>query len=204
MGNSIIGIMGPSGAGKSTLGDLLAFRNNIAIPQHCTTRNPRDDDRIGFYKYLDHETYRKLLLDNKFFISSGDGPIVIPNMGNFYGVLTQDCYDSWKITDKILLFLSYKDIDRIVQLKQMGYNISIVNLSFKQIEEGIYSRLVGNTLRNHTPEDIKSRIVNALMDEKKYRNKINQYIDSFVYTDELNIEETYKKVCMDLKLIRRR
>ena len=58
---SIIAIMGPSGAGKTTLGEKLSTRLEISIPKHCTTRNKRIDDQEGFYRYLEHKEYDKLL-----------------------------------------------------------------------------------------------------------------------------------------------
>ena len=87
----IIAIMGPSGAGKTTLGDLLVSRNGFSVSKHATTRNRRSDDKEGFYKYFSHEEYRILVENNAFFITSGDGPVVSEEYGNFYGVLKQDC-----------------------------------------------------------------------------------------------------------------
>lgn len=87
----MIAIMGPSGGGKTTLGDKLYERHEISIPIHCTTRNPRNDDRTGFYRYLSHEEYNNLLCMQKFLISSGDGLIVKKEFGSFYGILIEDC-----------------------------------------------------------------------------------------------------------------
>ena len=79
----IIAITGPSGAGKTTLGDLLVARHDIAVPYHCTTRDRRSDDKDGFYRYLSHEEYSELLQQGKFLLSSGDGPVVSKQYGNF-------------------------------------------------------------------------------------------------------------------------
>lgn len=53
---SIIAVTGPSGAGKTTLVNELSKRHNLAVPKHCTTREPRGDDN-GLYRYLTHEEY---------------------------------------------------------------------------------------------------------------------------------------------------
>ena len=197
---SIIAIMGPSGAGKTTLGQNLSERLEISIPRHCTTRSRRDDDQEGFYRFLNHEQYDKLLKQGKFLISSGDGPEVKKEYGNFYGVLLEDCISAWNTSNVIILFVSYKDIDALVELKNNGIEIDIVNLTFSNIEKGISDRLINNTERNHTSNDIKRRINCALEDTEKYGKALSLYAKTTVYTDILNIEQTYDRVCNDLKL----
>ena len=99
----IIAITGPSGAGKTTLGNLLKERNSYSIPRHCTTRNRRSDDAPDFYRFLTHEEYNDKLQNGEFILSSGDGPEVKKEYGNFYGVLRQDCNDAWKTSDIICI-----------------------------------------------------------------------------------------------------
>lgn len=200
---SIIAITGPSGAGKTTLGDKLSFRQEIVIPRHCTTRLRRSDDRDGFYRYLIHDEYRKLLEENKFLISSGDGSVVKKEYGNFYGVLTDDCLDAWEKSNVIILFVSYKDIEALIALKKQHLDVDIVNLTFNDIEKGIASRLTNNSKRNHTQNDIKNRIQCALSDTEKYGKALTLYAKTIVYTDILGIEQTYNKVCTDLGFKRR-
>ena len=196
----IIAINGPSGAGKTTLGDLLALRNNLGVPFHCTTRLRRSDDKDNFYRYLSHEEYNELLKEGKFLISSGDGPIVSKEYGNFYGVLKQDCLDSFSKNDTIVLYVSYKDIEQLNKLKQEGLNIDIVGVTFSDIEKGVRERLLNDSSRNHSEDDINRRILIALSDNEKYRNLLETYATTIVYTDILGIEETYQKVCNDLGL----
>lgn len=200
---SIIAITGPSGAGKTTLGDKLSERLEICIPRHCTTRNRRSDDREGFYRYLEHEEYDELLQQGKFLISSGDGPKVRKEYGNFYGVLIDDCINGWCESDVIILFVSYKDIDALVELKNKGMDIDIVNLTFSDIEKGVSDRLNNCKERNHTEKDIRSRIRCALGDNDKYGKALALFAKTIVYTDILDAEQTYDKVCEDLKLLRR-
>lgn len=199
---SIIAIMGPSGAGKTTLGHLLASRQNFSIPIHCTTRKSRPDDEPGFYKYLSHDEYRNLYESNKFLITSGDGPEIKEKFGNFYGVLKNDCIKAWNKSDIIILFVSYKDIQTLIQLNNQDYNVDIVNLTFNDIENGIKTRIENDVKRNHTSEDVRKRVISALDDTEKYGKALRMYAKAIIYTDQLGIEETYQKVCLDLNLRR--
>ena len=197
--NRIIAIMGPSGSGKTTLADNLANRHNFCIPRHCTTRLPRSDDKINFYRYFTHEEYKHKFDSGEFLISSGDGPIIDKKYGNFYGVLKEDCIYSFQRSDTIILFTSYKDIDRLISLERIGFNIKIINLTFKDIEQGVRCRLIGNSDRDHTMSDINRRIDSALSDNDKYRQKVDCYADLTLFTDVFNIEETYNKVYQKIK-----
>lgn len=198
---SIIAITGPSGAGKTTLGDKLALHNEIRIPVHCTTRDRRSDDRNGFYRYLSHDEYSKMFDENKFLLSSGDGPTIKKEYGNFYGVLFQDCLDAWANCDIIVLFVSYKDIERLNYLNENYVNIDIVNLTFNEIESSVRAR-ISNSTRNHTEKDIENRIKCAISDTEKYGEALRMYAKCMVYTDILDINQTYEKVCTDLGLRR--
>lgn len=196
----IIAITGPSGAGKSTLGEKLIKNYDISVPQHCTTRTRRNDDIDGFYRYLNHDEYRYLYDNGQFFISSGDGPVVKKEYGNFYGVLVDDLLLSLKNSNMIILYVSYRDINTLVSLKEIGYDIDIVVLTYENIVEGIKSRLFNNVKRNHTEEDINKRILNAIELDNTHRELINRYARCIIYTDKLNIEETYEMVCNNLEL----
>lgn len=197
----IIAIMGPSGVGKTTLGDKLVENNKVVIPRHCTTRLPRKDDGNGFYRYLTHEEYDKYLKQGKFLISSGDGPEVKKEYGNFYGILIQDLVDAWSVNSIVVIFVSYKDIYTLMSLKETGLDINIVNLTFTNIEKGMTDRLNNNPLRNQTATDVNNRIKSALSDYERYGNIVNSQAQTSIYTDILGIEETYKKVCYDLGLV---
>lgn len=198
--NKIIAITGPSGAGKTTLGLNLNRYHHIPIPTHCTTRRQRKDDIENFYNYLSHEDYNTLLIEGKFLLTSGDGPIVKKEYGNFYGVLVDDCLKAWEKNNTIILFVSYKDIHQIKYLKNQGLNIEIINLTFKNIERGVSKRLNECVERNQTKEDIENRIRIANEDEKIYGSIINKYASLTIYTDESDMFETYQKVCEYLQL----
>lgn len=201
--NRIVAIMGPSGAGKTTLANNLSNRLNLVIPRHCTTRNPRKDDEVGFYRYLSHEDYKREFDDGKFLISSGDAIEIKREYGNFYGVLKSDCLDAWDKSDTIILFTSYKDIMRLTELKRCGISVDIVNLTYTDIEQGVKSRLIGNMDRNHSKEDIESRIRCALNDTHRYKDELLEYAKISIFTDKFDIEETYEKVCADLCLVKK-
>ncbi len=198
----IIAILGPSGAGKTTLGNNLEKLRGVVVPRHCTTRLRRNDDREGFYRYLSHEKYKALFDQGQFLITSGDGPEIKKEYGNFYGVLYNDCLQGWNKNNIIALFVSYKDIDTLLALQDLGIDVNLVNLTFSNIPAGVKMRLVQDPTRNHTKQDIESRIRCAISDDEKYGNKVKIYAKTTVYTDQLDAKQTYTKVCADLGLWR--
>lgn len=199
MDKEIVAIIGPSGSGKTTLGFNLSLKNKIEIPRHVTTRDRRKDDFPGFYRYFTHDEYLYYYNNGQFIISSGDNTIISKKYGNFYGVLYNDCIESWKLSDTILLFSSYKDINTLNQLREK-YDVKILNITFINIVEGMKNRLVNNHERNHTKEDIDKRIASALKDYENYNDLVQKYSDASIYTDILNIHETYEEACNILKL----
>lgn len=195
---SIIAITGPSGAGKTTLGNNLSIRNHLIIPRHCTTRDKRSDDIEGFYRYLPHEKYNELFINNSFLISSGDSEVVLRENGNFYGVLLEDCLNAFEKGDKIVLYVSYKDILALQRIKR-SYPVTILNLTFHNIESGVRERLESDISRNHKLEDIEKRIQCALKYQVDYGSQLDEYANT-IYTDVNGIEETYQEACKILKL----
>ena len=194
---SIIAVTGPSGAGKTTLVNELSKRHNLAVPKHCTTREPRGDDN-GLYRYLTHEEYANYIYRGEFFFSSGDGPEVKKEYGNFYGILMDDIAEAWKKSDTIIIYISYKDLEFLGMLKECGFNIDIIDLSFTNIEKGIIERISNNKGRNHTKEDIEKRVKCALEYEEKYADAIKIHAKARIYTDLLDIDATYQKAVSEL------
>jgi len=190
----IIAITGPSGSGKSTIASLLCENLGAVIPKHCTTRKPRKDDAKDFYRYLTHDEFNSYLNNNSFLIASGDAETVAKENGNFYGVLYEDYNNCLLKNDLIIIFASYKDIDKLEKLKKSEANIIIINLTFSNIESGIKSRIDNNPMRNHRPNDIIKRIESAQEDNLKYGKKVRKLAECNVYTDLLSIDETFNVI----------
>ncbi len=192
MNKIIIAITGPSGVGKNTLCDKLVEKDGFVVPKHTTTRNPRCDDAVGFYRYLNHDEFKNNVILNKFLYWSGDSSIIDKKYGNYYGMLKSDYY-AVSQNDGIIIFISYKDIDSILYLQTIGYNIEVVNLLYYDIDKSMIIRL-SETSRNHSEEDIKRRIECAKSYEELFRKKLDAYNVLKIYTDLCDEEETYKIV----------
>jgi len=192
----IIAITGPSGAGKTTLGNIIKKRHKYAIPKHCTTRCRRQDDTDDFYRFLTHENYAQKVENQEFFLTSGDGPEIKKEYGNFYGILKEDCENMWKNSDTILIFVSYRDIIRLQEIKsEEKIIIKIVNITFTDIKRGVLERITkNNSKRNHTTEDIQKRAQIAYELQNKYGKILEKYTDITIYSDLYDIEEIYKIV----------
>lgn len=197
---NIIAITGPSGVGKNTLGNMLKKNFNFTVPRHCTTRKRRRDDEENFYRYLSHEDYSNLLYEEKFLFSSGDGPEVLKEYGNFYGVLKDDILDALFISNHVILYVSYKDLEALEKLKKDGYNIKIVALKFSDVKKGVLSRIANNKFRKHSKSDIERRVESALELEEAYKDILEKCATSIIYTDKLNKKKMFKKACKDLSL----
>lgn len=192
MNKIIIAITGPSGVGKTTLGDNLVKKEEFVMPMHTTTRNQRSDDAPGFYRYMNHNEFKNNVLLNNFLLWSGDSNVIDKKFGNYYGILFDD-YNSISNNDKIVIFVSYKDIETIMYLKKIGYNIEIVNLVYYDLEKNMRLRL-DSANRNHSFDDIKKRIECARKYEEQFRNIIDSYDILKIYTDLYDEEETYNIV----------
>lgn len=189
MDNLIIALTGPSGSGKTTLSDKLVLRDNFFVPTHTTTRSPRTDDSTGLYRHLNHDEFRREALLNNFLFWSGDSDIIDMSCGNFYGVLKRD-FDNCLTHNRLILYVSYKDIENIFKLKKAGYNIEIINLLYSNLQLCMPIRLTSNN-RNHSKEDIKNRITCAMEYEKNFRCLLDSYDILKIYTDLYDEEETY-------------
>lgn len=193
-----IAITGPSGVGKTTLGNILVDRNNFVIPKHTTTREPRKDDQEGFYNYLTHDEFKKAVLNNEFLFWSGDSEIISKTNGNYYGILNPD-FKKVETDDKIIIYISYKDVSNLLELIKNGKNIKIVNLVYDNISVTMAERL-NNDERNHSKEDIQNRIRCAINYEKEFYDIMHSDEIYRLSTEQNDIEKTYCKV---LKMIRK-
>lgn len=198
--NIIIAITGPSGVGKTTLSNNLIEKSSFVTPRHTTTRNERLDDIPLFYRYLSHDEFKNKANNEEFLYWSGDNEIIDKKYGNYYGVLTSD-YEVVSTNDKIIVFISYKDIDSIRNLISKGYNIKIVNLVYANLENSMAKRL-NQGLRNHSKEEIEKRIACAKDYELRFGEKLSSPDILKISTDITSIDDTYDIVLK--KLVRKR
>ena len=199
----IITIMGPSGAGKTTIGTMISNTYNFGVPMHCTTRSRRDDDINGFYRYLSYDKFSEYVKFDKYLLWSGDSEIIKKEYGNFYGILIDDYRYVLNEKKKIILYVSYKDLERIVYLKEVlrkrRIKVQILNLTYYDFSI-MKERLTLNPLRKHTLEDLEKRVKIAYEDEQIYGADVRRYADVREYTDTMTVNETFKSVSKKLEL----
>ncbi|MCQ2749950.1 MAG: ATP-grasp domain-containing protein [Clostridia bacterium] len=188
--NRIIAITGPSGAGKTTLGLSLLERGLIV--KQSTTRDKRIDDDENAFRYLSHDEFLKLACDDKFLFWSGDSAEIKKENGNFYGILKEDFENALGENKNLIMFVSYKDIDALLEIKKK-IKIDIVTLTFKNFET-IRERIQNRSI------DVDKRIESAKAYEEEFGDRAKTCSDVVIYTDELGIEETRMKVIDTLRL----
>lgn len=200
---NVITIMGPSGAGKTTIGNMIVETYNYGVPKHCTTRKQRADDQQGFYRYLEHDEFKKYADDGKYLLWSGDSKFICKENGTFYGILLEDYEKKLSEKKKIILYVSYKDLETIINLREklgkIGISVKILNLTYSDFSNMNY-RLMNNPLRKHTSEDLTRRINSAYSDELLFGADVAKNADVRLYTDTISVQETFDIVSKKLIL----
>lgn len=200
---NIITIMGPSGAGKTTIGNMIVETYDYGVPRHCTTRKQRADDQQGFYRYLEHNEFKEYATAGKYLLWSGDSKTISKENGTFYGVLLEDYAEKLLEKKKIILYVSYKDLEAIINLREklgkLGISIKILNLTYYDFSN-MNDRLISNLLRNHTQEELNRRINSAYSDELLFGKDILKNADLRLYTDTISVQETFNIVSKKLIL----
>ena len=92
------------------------------------------------------------------------------------------------------LFVSYKDLARLQEIKNEGIKVHIVNLTFTDINKGVVDRITKDPNRNHSPQDVINRAKNASELHAKYSKALQRFADVTIYTDLHSIEEVYHEV----------
>lgn len=200
---NIITIMGPSGSGKTTIGNMIVETYDYGVPRHCTTRKQRADDQQGFYRYLKHSEFKDYADAGKYLLWSGDSKTICKENGTFYGILLEDCEKKLLEKKKIILYVSYKDLETIINLKEklgkLGISIKILNLTYYNFSN-MNDRLMNDPLRKHTPEDLIRRINSAYSDEILFGKDVEKNADVRLYTDIISLQETFDIVSKKLIL----
>ena len=163
----IVTLTGASAAGKSTVGKWLRKRfGDILKPVvSITTREPRESDPPGEYKYISVEEFQKMKHAGKFIWD------VCPYGTDRYGTLFQSLQETEREPDSV--FLMVLELDSVGTLhlhaKKMGLNVH----SFYVVsppEKELRRRL---TERGDKPEDIERRIKeSAKWDDRALRSGI--------------------------------
>lgn len=200
---NIITIMGPSGAGKTTIGNMIVETYDYGVPRHCTTRKQRADDQRGFYRYLAHSEFKEYADAGKYLLWSGDSKTISKENGTFYGILLEDCEEKLLEKKKIILYVSYKDLETIINLREklgkLGISIKILNLTYYDFSN-MNDRLMSDPLRKHTLEDLTRRINSAYSDELLFGKDVEKNADVRLYTDTISVQKTFDIVSKKLIL----
>lgn len=189
----LIAITGPSGAGKTTLIENLKNDCIVGIPKQTTTRLPRDDDNKNLYRYISIEKFIEDQKKNKFAISSGKHE-------RRYGFYKSDMMSELENYNTILLVVSYKDIEQIVNLR-IGIDIVVLTFS-NDIESYVKSRIKERNI-HYDPLDLEIRAKYSKYEHDKYYEDICKEASIIVYTDLHGINETAEIVKNKLKLRKR-
>lgn len=179
--NFLVCVSGPSMAGKTTLVDNILNDYNFYLPVHITTREKRIDDKEGFYKYIDINSFNKLVYDDKFLFYSGSGD-------RMYGLLKEDCDLLLSDNKNVLVNISYKDV---FKYNSISYNKLLITLTFQNIYREMLLRSLNRRMSSH---EFEIRVLAALSDHYKYFSFVKDISDCLIYTDFSNQEETYSKV----------
>ena len=149
---------------------------------------------------MSHEEYAEKLELGEFFLSSGDGPEVKKEYGNFYGILESDYKSSFEESDRIMLFISYRDIENLYKIKKNDNElcVQILNLTFTDLDTCIAERL--KTRGTYSTAEVIKRIENAKELNHKYKKALDRLVDVTIYTDLYSIEKTYKQAVEQLKI----
>lgn len=173
----VIAITGPSGAGKTTLSNYLRDKYNYPFIVHTTTRSPRLDDEVGFYKYISVEEFKRRIDNNEFLFYSG-------YKDRYYGILKDDFFKVYNNNSGVIINVNYMDLEQLSSLKAK-LNMIIIQLTFTDLENMIIERTKD---RNQKEEDTLLRVEVALRNEKLYADDINKYVDITCLTDELDFD----------------
>jgi len=115
-------------------------------------------------------------------------------------VLKKDCIDAFEQSDIIAIFVSYRDIEELKQIAKENeeIRISIVNLTFSNIEMGVAERI--KKRGTNSTDDIIKRIKIAIELNQKYKKALERLVDITILTDICDIEETYQTAARSLNL----
>ena len=190
--NKLIAITGPSCAGKTTLGNFLKEKDNFQVIPQVTTRKRRIDDNPNEIICISHEEFKQLKDNNKFYIWSGDSEIICKENGNFYGILIDDVQKKCNASEKLLMYISYKDINQLIEKTE--YDIKIINLKIHNLDLIMPARMYGNSERANIGIDEFIKRVDCA---KKYENDydyLTQKYANIIVTDDLTPIEVWQKV----------
>lgn len=189
----ILAITGPTCAGKTTLVNMLKYLENFRVVKQITTRKQREDDNRNEIVCITHEEFKRLKEDGNFYIWSGDSEEIKEENGNFYGILSSDIEKMCKESDKLVMYISYKDIGQLIEKKDR-LNIKIVNLKIYDMDKVMYARMYRNKIRaGMDKNEFERRVICAKEYEEKYGEATKEHT-SIIITDNLTPEEVLVKV----------
>ena len=184
MGQHILFIVGPTGAGKTYLAELLCTASNkfVVVPNH-TTRDRRDSDINGHFRYLNTEQFNYLLKKEKFFLARKS-----PNP--LYGYLKEDINSIFKKNSIAIFMFRYSGLQYLFPLIKNFNTVfltsnseTICKMSKDEFELPCVSEIDMNLKDNEILYiKIKERNVNTFVYENDFKFSLKEARDKILDT----------------------
>jgi len=167
----------PSGGGKSSIARYLVKHcDNLHLSISVTTREKRDNEEDGKdYYYIDHETYKQMLKEDKLLESA-------QVYDNFYGTPKDFVMDHLNNGHNVLFDIDPQGARSISKLHKEFSVVTIFILppSLEELEKRM-------TIRGDKVEIIQKRMLKA-----------KQYASFFKDYDYLVINDDFERTCQDI------
>jgi guanylate kinase len=171
-------VIGPSGVGKNTVIAAAREKRPFASTVSCTTRLPREHEVNGInYHFTSREEFNKKINNDEF-------AEYAEVHGNLYGTLTSDLDNLLNSGQDVVFDI---DIQGAKQIKDKFTQALTIFIAPPSIDD-LKKRILADTKRKHTEEDLKIRLQTAeremkeigLADHVIYNNQLEDAVSEFL------------------------